>query len=541
MKHVFAGRWRPVAGLIGASIILALAGCNGGGGGGGGGDATGGAPTGGPGTAAIWYDYWVNGKQLRSLPREDSVALPVSLGTYSTAGSFWLYSPVSGSGSTTTIDNRNAVLLYIANNRFYRLATAGATQPAPIQVSGETAASSMCDWHDPQLHTPNVESATFKYQMPGKDQRCLTSDDEYREIRIGMAATEAPLAIGRDRYRANELYAASGALSGYLVAAAAGGIYWHDAGFGNPRQLASAASVLDSYSDFWLLGQSPDGRYRLLELFTSGTYLFDTESLKLIKVLDRGSIDALGYYNGSFYLSSTISQGSSTVYRVAADGSAPAQQVLTGLERVVGITGNALVYRKTGTGGVDIHALDLSLQGASPRLIKTLAAVDDVALLAGRVYYTATVRSGSAVTSASAGSFKTDGSDDVVFDGAVWVGNDHRNGAHPEFPLLASDRLYLAQGVSFSSQAEWTGGHLSWVDANTGRIAGNIGAMPANIYAYRFASLDSGSTVLGLGYSADGNTTFYLRANRATGKVVSIDQSPSGYNYNWKSDWSIAR
>jgi hypothetical protein len=107
--------------------------------------------------------------------------------------------------------------------------------------------------------------------------------------------------------------------------------------------------------------------------------------------------------------------------------------------------------------------------------------------------------------------------------------------------MLALDRLYLAQGVSFSAKAEWTGGNLSWVDANTGRIGGAIGAMPANIYAYRFASLDSGSTVLGLGYSADGYTTYYLRANRASGKVVSVDQSSTGYNYNWKGDWGIAR
>ncbi|MFO1387186.1 MAG: hypothetical protein U1F55_13700, partial [Chitinivorax sp.] len=74
----------------------------------------------------------------------------------------------------------------------------------------------------------------------------------------------------------------------------------------------------------------------------------------------------------------------------------------------------------------------------------------------------------------------------------------------------------------------------------TGRLGGNIGALPANVYAYRFASSDSFNTVLGLGYSADNKTTYYLRANRQLGKVASIDQSPSDNNYRWKGDWSIA-
>lgn len=542
MKLLFARRWRPVAGVLGASLLLGLAGCNGGGGG----DAAapGGAAvdaSGGTAAATVWYDYWVNGTQLRSLPREDFSAVPTSLGVYADAAYFWLYTPVSGSGATSGLDNRNSVLLYIANNRFYRLASAGVTRPAPIQVSSEAAANSICDWHDPQLNTPNLEQATFKYRMPGKDQKCLTGDDEYREIRLGMAAAEAPLNVGVDRFRADEQYAASGTLSGYLVAAAAGNIYWYDASFANPRQLAAAAGVDDSYADFRLLGSSPDGRYRLLELFTSGVYLFDSGSQKLTKVMDRGSIDTLGYRNGYFYLSASASQTGNTVYRVPVDGSTVAQQVLGVVEKVIGVAGNSLLYRQTGAGGVEIYALDLTVAGARPGLIKTLATVDEVAPLAGRVYYTATVRSGSSVSSARAGSFKTDGSDEVVFDGAVWAGNDLRNGVQPDYPMLALDRLYLAQGVSFSAKAEWTGGNLSWVDANTGRIGGAIGAMPANIYAYRFASLDSGSTVLGLGYSADGYTTYYLRANRASGKVVSVDQSSTGYNYNWKGDWSIAR
>jgi hypothetical protein len=180
MKLLFARRWRPVAGVLGASLLLGLAGCNGGGG-----DAA--APggtavdaSGGTAAATVWYDYWVNGTQLRSLPREDFSAVPTSLGAYADAAYFWLYTPVSGSGATSGLDNRNSVLLYIANNRFYRLASAGVTRPAPIQVSSEAAANSICDWHDPQLNTPNLELATFKYRMPGKDQKCLTGDDEIR-------------------------------------------------------------------------------------------------------------------------------------------------------------------------------------------------------------------------------------------------------------------------------------------------------------------------------------------------------------------------
>ena len=84
--------------------------------------------------------------------------------------------------------------------------------------------------------------------------------------------------------------------------------------------------------------------------------------------------------------------------------------------------------------------------------------------------------------------------------------------------MLALDRLYLAQGVSFRPRRKWTGGNLSWVDANTGRIGGAIGAMPANIYAYRFASLIRAPPLLGLGYSADGYTTFLSARQSGVGQ-----------------------
>lgn len=537
-----SGLRRPLAAVLGVSLVCALAACNGGGGDGGTtapAASTGNPTTEGGSSSVALYDYWLNGSQLRSLPRDDFAAAPSNIGTYTDEPHFWLYTQSTGAGASLSLDSRNSVLLYIANNHFYRLATAGATRPLPVQVSSESTANSICDWHDPVLRTPNNDAATFKYRMPGTDLRCLTADDEYREIRLGMAATEAPISVSVDRFRADEVYSAAGQLSGYLVAAKTGNIYWRDAGFANPRQIVATGSVDDSASEFQLLGLSPDGRYRLLALFTNGIYVFDTVTQNMTLVMSRSSFDGLGSFGGYHYIYQSVNGGAKSVVRVPVDGSTPAQTVVTGIDKAVGVTGNYLVYlQNTASGGVEIYSLDLSNPALPAKLIKALASVDDVSTINGRVYYT--VVSLNTVWWAKAASQKVDGSDEVVFEGGAWVGIDHRNGNHPAFPELISDHVYLAQAVSFSALGAVTGGNLSWVDVKTGRVGGAIGVMPNNVYNYRFDGVDAGNTVLGIGYSADGKTSYYLRANRALGKVVSVDQSPSGYNFNWKSDWTFA-
>ncbi len=291
---------RRLASLVGFSLFCALTACNSGGGDGGTTapvDTTGNPANGSSNSSVALYDYWLNGSQLRSLPRDDFSAAPSNIVTFTDKPSSWLYTQSTGAGTSLSLDSRNSVLLYTANNRFYRLATAGATRPQPVQVSSESAANSMCDFHDPVRYTPNNDVATLKYRMPGKDLRCLTADDEYREIRLGMAATEVPISVSVDRFRADEVYSAAGQLSGYLVAAKTGNIYWRDAGFANPRQIVATGSVDDWSSEFQLLGQSPDGRYRLLALFTNGIYVFDTTTQNMtlftrqLRVVSCGVLD----------------------------------------------------------------------------------------------------------------------------------------------------------------------------------------------------------------------------------------------------------
>lgn len=529
-----AGRyWGLALGLVGV-----LAGCTGGDGDGSSSSGSGGSG-GGDGSPAL-YDFWLNGSQLRTLPRDDFVASGANIGSYTKNSHFWLYTQNTATGVGMTLDSRNSVLLYIANNHFYRLPTLASARPEPVQVSAEGAADGICDWHDPQRQTPNNERATFKYRLSGKDHLCNSADDEFREIRLGMTLTDAPLSINQDRFRADEFYASNGQLSGYLVAATAGGIYWYDANFANPRLIAAASGITDAYADFVPLASSPDGRYRLLELFTSGTYVFDSSTQSMTKVLDRGSTDTLGYYAGYYYLAQSINGGSKSILRVPADGSTMAQNLLSNIYQVAGIAGNYLVYQKTNGSGLDIYSLDLSVGDATARLIERLTSPEDVAVAGGRIYYTIHTRSGTTLAGAQAKSLRPDGSDELAFVDGMWAGIDYRNGSQPNFPLLASDHVYLAQNVSFSGSAGWTGGTLSWVDAATGRIGGAIGLLPANVYSYRFASSDSANTVLGLGYSADAKTTYYLRANRAQGKVASLEQTVTDLNNGWKGDWGIA-
>ena len=140
MKLLFARRWRPVA-MLGASLLLGLAGCNGGGG-----DVCCAGRRGGGylrrAAAAVWYDYWVNGTQLRSLPRKISAPCRPAWGPMPMPPYFWLYTPVSGSGATSGLDNRNSGAAVYRQQPLYRLASAGVTRQAPIQVSSEAAANS---------------------------------------------------------------------------------------------------------------------------------------------------------------------------------------------------------------------------------------------------------------------------------------------------------------------------------------------------------------------------------------------------------------
>ncbi len=552
---------RRLAIVLGLFLVSALSACNSG-------DddtapvETTGTPASGSSNSVVLYDYWTNGSQLRSLPRDDFASLPRDLGGYSRDSHFWLYTQNTGSGASVSLDSRNSVLLYVANNRFYRLATAGVTPPLPVQVSSESSADLICSVRRPLRYIPNIDAATLRYRLPGKDQMCFSDDDTFREIGLGMTSSEAPLPIGVDRAHAYEIYSSAGQLSGYLVTEKAGKIYWYDSSFANRRQIIAKENTAIDWSHYFnLLDSSPDGRYRLLALDFNGIYVFDTTTQNMTMMLEFAPYASLGSYAGYhyFYKQATAPgwpgwephkpglhpRGNKSVMRVPMDGMTPFQTVMTDIDVAVGVTDNYLVYQQEPEGGdVEIYSLDLRNPALPAKLIKTLASVEKVSTAAGRVYYTAFNRSdpslhnryGEMVWSTKAGSMKADGSDEVVFDGSVWVGTDHRDGAHPAFPALLSDHVYLAQAVSLSTWGAWSGGNLSWVDINTGRIGGAIGVMPNDVYNYRFAGLDAGNTVLGNGYSLNGNTTYYLRANRALGKVVLLDHQQKDLFVNWKSD-----
>lgn len=523
-------------------------GSNGGGSGSGTGTGTGtgtgdGSGSGDGGAQLKVYDYWINGSQLRSLVRGDNTAQPVSLGTYSNKTHFWLYTRQTKFGADLELDVRNSVLLFIANNRFYRLATSGSSQPQPVQVSSESAANGICDWHDPVLYTPDNNNARFKYRLPGTDGQCSTADDQYREIRIGMAAADVPLSIDKDRFRADEVFTADGQLAGHLVARSGGGIFWYDSNFANPRQIASGSVSADSYSDFLLLANSPDGRYRLLQLFTSGIYVLDIATQQLTRVIDSGGSNvALGYFDGRFYVyRSTSGSNGRSILQMPMDGSAAAAELVGGLAGGAGMAGQYLVYPKVNGSNMEVYSLDLAAAGTGAKLIKSLGLSDQITVGNGRVYYRMLPASSSGTS--TAGSLKVDGSDDVSFDNALWVGVGFHNGTQPAQPGLQADYLYLAQGASFGSGGAWQGGALSWVEASTGRIGGSLGAMPAGISNFAFVSTLYAGMGLGIGYSGEGSAqkTVYLRADHVTGKVTQVDQSPVDWGYSWKSDWSAAQ
>ena len=550
------GMLAPAIQVSALLLALLLTACGGGGGGGGndagsggsngvqtnpGGSTPGdGGGSGAQGSQPLVYDYWINGTRLRSLVRGDSSAKPVDLGTYANKSQFWLYTRQTTFGANAELDVRNSVLLYVANNHFYRLATAGSSQPQPVQVSSEGTANSICDWHDPLLYTPDNNGAVFRYQMPGADGKCLTADDEFREIRIGMSAGDAPLTVGKERFRANQVFTADGQLAGYLVAGSGGGIFWYDTGFANPRQIASSVTVADADSGFLLLAASADGRYRLLQLATAGIYVLDVTTQQINKVIDAGgSSVAMGFFGGRFYVYRSLGNGSKSILQIPMDGSAVASELLGNLSGGALMAGQYLIYPKLAGSNMEVYSLDLASAGATARLIKTLGGSDQFTVGKNRIYYRMFPQTGG---TSVAGSLNADGSDDVQFGDALWVGVGFHNGSQPAYPHLQVDSIYLAQGASFTATDGWQGGNLSWVDTATGRVGGSFGVMPAGVSNFAFLSTDYAGMGLGVGYAGTGanQITLYLRADRNTGKVSLVDQSPADFGYFWKSDWSAA-
>ncbi len=146
---------------------------------------------------------------------------------------------------------------------------------------------------------------------------------------------------------------------------------------------------------------------------------------------------------------------------------------------------------------------------------------------------------GTPASSYSAASIKLDGTGEVTFSNAKWVGNGVTNHVRSATAMPTASTLLLAQNISLDSKGSWSGGTLSQVSASSGNIVSSLGNAPAQVSRYNFVSVDYNGGLLGYGYSADGKQQYLLSTSKTAqqARQVSTDGNRSG----WLTDWISGR
>lgn len=482
------------------------------------------------------YGYWINGTQLFTTPRVAGSSVAASLGNYLTLQPIRLLH--LRADDSVSNEFKRSVTFFLSNNHFYRLPLYSSSLPVAEQISTEGHADSICQFRGWSPDSVRYSQSIVKYALPGPDGSCLTADDEYRELRIAASSTEPPLSISKDRFEANNVYSLDGALQGALLTRDTGESYWFDKDFSSLQLLTSqdvasieaagqAAASVGSQSYFLL-----DPRYAGFSI----DGLLNVSAKTLTRLRGTLQIDqALGYVDDEFlFQSSSIGAGQIAVYRLPVNGSASPRLVAGQLSGVAGLVGDELVVKKSYAGGDSIFSLNLRQPAASLREIKRTGSLSWLRLAGGRIYYYGRPLTGSLYLS-QVGSLMPDGSDEVVYDQSVFAGVGYANSLSDKEVSPVISAIYLVRNPIMSSG--WSGGNLQWLSINTGKVGGDLGAMPNQLGfafgSFVFESLEVNGCVLGSGTSSADHLTHLLRACKAPALVDIAASMPSQLINRW--------
>jgi hypothetical protein len=168
-------------------------------------------------------------------------------------------------------------------------------------------------------------NSTYVYRLPGTDGVCNTADDVIHAVRTGMAPTDAPLAAAA--MPAATVFTAGADIAGY-VAKSGTNLVMLDANLATPVTLktyASAVGVLDALPTGQLSGYETGRLFVVDGNIVYIDYAAHTVSNSLFAIpgwtaTDAGLAATAASPTGLFF--ATYAAGTSTVYRMPADGSA---------------------------------------------------------------------------------------------------------------------------------------------------------------------------------------------------------------------------
>lgn len=92
-------------------------------------------------------------------------------------------------------DRRLYAMIYAKAGRIYKVNALKGAAPVPMQVSNESRADQLCQVFVLPDYA-NMNDSQYVYTVPGPDQDCGTSDDNYTKmIKFGMSASETPVIL----------------------------------------------------------------------------------------------------------------------------------------------------------------------------------------------------------------------------------------------------------------------------------------------------------------------------------------------------------
>ena len=377
---------------------------------------------------------------------------------------------------------RNHTVVYEKGGQLFKVAASKSAAPSPTQLSSEADAADLCemtygvDW-------ANVANSQVVYRVRGTDGSCGGSDDQWRMVRVGLLATDAPVPAKQPVW---ELVTPStGALAGWLGVEGKT-LYQYDANFGSPTSLASFTSTVDYVDDrgdtVWLRVDNTLRAYRVADGTLTTRHTFSSTP----SFVDSQIGDNTLYFADN-----------ASVYKVPMDGSADATLVVTDTETVseMVLTTNRVVYR-LGSGSVK----SVLKTGGSPTTLESgTGFASDLASAGARVYYT--VYGADFVVAKVR---LEDGTEEAAHSNAMWIGKLYGTAATAG-SQVATSRVILAEGVTVSPDLRVGGSSLSSYDAATHTVVAALGSVPSDVEFLYFGGL--GNTVLGMAWATGTGTS----------------------------------
>jgi len=360
--------------------------------------------------------------------------------------------------------------------------------PAATQLSNEAGAGLICRSTSDGFDLTDPALSQFVYELPGPNGTCsdnITQDNVWRMVTVGMNASDSPVPAKKPVAALHD-WSTTGALIGWLALDGAT-VYRYDPQFTDATKqlvitITSAVSRVDASTEM-----PADGIFLVvdntLRFYNVGTGTL-SESLYSNVPFGIGAIAIIRDGVNGFF------QDGSSIYKVPADGSAPATLLVSDhLGPVFALLDYSVVYTVlTGT-GTELHSV-LKSGMLSFKLDSVPDEITGLWTAGFRVYYN--VLSASGVT---AKVMHEDGTPESSSVNSAWVGMS--NSTTLSYGTRTTPmRLILSKKMHGASVAKST---LSSIDAATNTPVAKLGSVPSDIDHLGF--FGSGNELLAVGWS----------------------------------------